>query len=319
MHMGKTKILTNDHDDKHNALRFGSVEVEILPPNTSADYLGRKLCLDRFHDTEIEARLDKAWRKFFVVKSELCGRHVRLSSRLKIFNAMVTPTFLYGSGAWTVTAERERKIRTAQRRMLRWILGSGRKPLAPSENDDSEDDDISEPEEIECEADMTQESWLDWIRRTTKVAEEHLHKSGLDDWVTAVRRKKWRWAGHLARRSDGRWDRRLLTWSPLEGRQNRGRPCKRWSSDLDAFFQKKAGYARNAWIDVAQDRAIWQMLEDEFIAESWRLAEGAASRTEQRSGGLNAATNALSPLGTWPMLGMRVSPFLRRARYSDLT
>jgi hypothetical protein len=85
---------------------------------------------------------------------------------------MVTPTFLYGSGTWTVTAERERKIRTTQRRMLRRILGSGRKPLAPSEKSDSDDDDISEPEEIEGEADMTEESWLDWIRRTTKVAEE---------------------------------------------------------------------------------------------------------------------------------------------------
>ena len=57
--------------------------------------------------------------------------------------------------------------------MLRWILGSGRKPLAPSDNNDSEDDYINEPEEIEGEADMTDESWLDWIRRTTKVAEEH--------------------------------------------------------------------------------------------------------------------------------------------------
>lgn len=251
MHMGKNENTDDDHDDKHNALRFGDVKVEMLPPNASADYLGRKLCLDRFHDTEIEARLDKAWQKFFVVKSELCGRVVRLSSRLRLFNAMVTPTFLYGSGTWTVTAERERKIRTAQRRMLRWILGSGRKPLAPSENNDSEYDDISEPEEIEGEADMTEESWLDWIRRTTKVAEEHLHKSGLDDWVTAVGRKKWRWAGHLARRSDGRWDRRLLTSSPLEGRRNRGRPCKRWSSDLDEFFQTKAGYPRNSWIEVA--------------------------------------------------------------------
>jgi hypothetical protein len=71
----------------------------------------------------------------------------------------------------------------------------------------------------------------------------------------------------LARRSDGRWDRRLLTWSPLEGRWNRGRPCKRWSSDLDAFFLAKVGYPRNSCIEVAQNQEIWQMLENDFIAE----------------------------------------------------
>eukprot|EP00973_Karenia_brevis_P001490 202808-Karenia_brevis.AAC.1 len=47
--------------------------------------------------------------------------------RMKLFNATVTPCFLYGSGTWTITASCEHTISTAQRKMLRWMLGSGRK------------------------------------------------------------------------------------------------------------------------------------------------------------------------------------------------
>ena len=36
------------------------------------------------------------------------------------------------------------------------------------------------------------EPWVDWIVRTTGLVEAHLAKLGIDDWVTAIRRKKWR-------------------------------------------------------------------------------------------------------------------------------
>ena len=42
----------------------------------------------------------------------------------KLFNAMITPTFLYGSGTRTLTAERAPKIQTAQKanaEMDAWI------------------------------------------------------------------------------------------------------------------------------------------------------------------------------------------------------
>ena len=81
-------------------------------------------------------------------KTELCGRHVRLRVRLKLFNAVVTPTFLYGSGTWTMTAERERRIRTTQRRMLRWMPGVGRRRNEP---DTDVEDDMAEPEENDGE------------------------------------------------------------------------------------------------------------------------------------------------------------------------
>ena len=141
-----------------------------------------------------------------------------LKSRLKLFDAVVSQTFLYGCGAWTLTKEREVKIRSAQRRMLRWILGSGRRPVVATKLESgnsngsnssgsnfSDSGSVSEPEvEFEPEeADMSHEAWLDWVKRTTQFVEEQLIKTGLEDWVRATRRKIWTWAGHTAQRTDG--------------------------------------------------------------------------------------------------------------------
>ena len=59
---------------------------------------------------------------------------------------------------------------------------------------------ISRDESRPAEEDgkLSHESWVEWVKRTTHIVEEQLAKTGLDDWVTAVRRKLWRWAGHLA-------------------------------------------------------------------------------------------------------------------------
>jgi hypothetical protein len=184
LHMGKTKVLTNDEGVTKKVLRIGGATIDVLPTPESTDYLGRRLCLGQLHDTEIDSRLDKAWRKFMSAKAELCGRHVRLSSRLRLFNAVVTPTFPYGSGTWTLTADRERRIRTTQRRMLRWMLGAGRRRVAANPNEDN--DDVTEPEEGNIEEEISQEEWVDWIRRTTGIVEQQLRKNGLDDRCTAA-------------------------------------------------------------------------------------------------------------------------------------
>eukprot|EP00973_Karenia_brevis_P030565 4215828-Karenia_brevis.AAC.1 len=60
---------------------------------------------------------------------------------------------LYGCEAWTLTQNLEARIRRTQRKMLRMILGSGRRKMI------SEDG---------CE---TVETWVDWVQRTTHRAE----------------------------------------------------------------------------------------------------------------------------------------------------
>ena len=45
--------------------------------------------------------------------------------RYKLFNACVAESVLYSCRSWTITEERAKKLRTAQRKMLRMMLGLG--------------------------------------------------------------------------------------------------------------------------------------------------------------------------------------------------
>ncbi|PZC77920.1 hypothetical protein B5X24_HaOG202801 [Helicoverpa armigera] len=61
---------------------------------------------------------------------------------------------------------------------------------------------------------------------------------------------KWQWAGHIARRADGRWGRKVLEWRPRTSKRSVGRPPTRWTDDLI----KVAG---RRWMQVASNRDWW--------------------------------------------------------------
>ena len=152
-----------------------------------------------------------------------------MNDLLKLFEAVVTTTALYGSCSWVMT--RERKLQVAQRRMLRRVCSSARRP---------------------------DEDWVDWIRRATDYAEHCLKAHGADSWVVAQRSRKWRWAGKVARMMPDRWAQLVLLWEPGGGHRRVGRPCRRWSEDLEEFCNDKD------WILYAQDDKAWQSCEASF-------------------------------------------------------
>ena len=49
------------------------------------------------------------------------------------------------------------------------------------------------------------------IRRTTKIVDIALRTSKL----------KWQWAGHITRRADGRWGKKILEWRPTYAKAQR--------------------------------------------------------------------------------------------------
>jgi hypothetical protein len=60
------------------------------------------------------------------------------------------------------------------------------------------------------------------IRQRTKVT----------DIAHRISMLKWHWAGHISRRTDNRWGKRVLEWRPRLGKRSVGRPQARWSDDL---------------------------------------------------------------------------------------
>ena len=203
------------------------------------------------------------------LKGELCSKYYPVKHRLRLFEATVTAVLLYGSATWTMNADLERKLRSTQRKMLRWIIGGGRRVTVvrhagevsdSSSNSDSQ----SESEAPKSEDGEAMESWVDWLRRSNAIARHLLEVSNIEDWVSAQRRRKIRWAGHVARRNDGRWSHAVLGWTPKDGFRNVGRPRKRWCDDIDDFFLKEVGSEKGAWVTLAQCRDTWKSYEGSF-------------------------------------------------------
>ena len=89
-----------------------------------------------------------------------------------------------------------------------------------------------------------------WIREKTKVK----------DVLSEAAKRKWRWAGHVARQRDGRWTKEVTEWYPRDGRRRRGRQKTRWMDDITSV-------AGNNWISAAQERAKWKLHVEAFIQQ----------------------------------------------------
>ena len=114
-------------------------------------------------------------------------------------------------------------------------------------------------DELEREGD---ETWVEWIRRATERAGEAATRAKVVDLVEEQRRRQWRWAGHVARRTDGR---RPIDWEPVQGARRPGRPMTRWEDPLVRFAQEK-GFS---WRELAKNRSDWDQEEAEFSRKSW--------------------------------------------------
>jgi hypothetical protein len=143
LHPEKTKVLHNNHHNSRprvpNQVCANGMDIEVLSTTGSTKYLGRKVSFSDPHRVELENRISIAWKRFFMLKQELTGHRYSLSDRLRLFHGTITPTILYGSEAWTLTADLENRLRRTQRQMLRMILHAPRRIL--------DHDDITQPTE----------------------------------------------------------------------------------------------------------------------------------------------------------------------------
>ncbi|CAH2263873.1 jg21595 [Pararge aegeria aegeria] len=62
-----------------------------------------------------------------------------------------------------------------------------------------------------------------------------------------VAKLKWKWAGHIARGTDGRWGSKVLEWRPRTGKRSVGRP----PNEVDRRHQT-LGVARCRWKQAAR-------------------------------------------------------------------
>ena len=61
------------------------------------------------------------------------------------------------------------------------------------------------------------EDWVEYVRRAARQIETKAEPIGLESWHLTYRRRKWRFAGKVARKMDARWSTKSLQWVPNEG------------------------------------------------------------------------------------------------------
>ncbi len=185
-------------------------------------YLGQTIQFGR-HNFEREAsrRIQLGWAAFGKLRQVFTST-IPQCLKTKVFEQCVLPVLTYAAETWTLTAGLVHKFRVTQRAMERAMLG------------------VSLRDRIRN----------DVIRERTNVT----------DIARRISKLKWQWAGHVCRRTDGRWSRRVLEWIPLLGKRSVGRPPARWTDDL----RRVAGVG---WMRKAEDRDIWRRMGETYVQQ----------------------------------------------------
>jgi hypothetical protein len=173
----------------------------------------RELSVTEPHDVELRHRLKKGWAKFGVMKEQLLVKAVPLDLRLRLFDAVVTPTVLYGCASWVMTESRNKQLATVQKKMLRAILGRRRKV---------------------DQTNGSTESWVDWIKRVTGEVKVLMATHSLQSWVDVRKIRAKAWLEKVRAMEEDRWAKRVLNWTP-QGRRARGHPRARWLDEVKSL------------------------------------------------------------------------------------
>lgn len=90
VHDGKTVGLTNMFARRGVAVQkhieVHGKQIQVLPHHEGTKYLGRLLCFNSYHDSEIKHRINRGWAVFALHHKELCDKLFPLVSRLRLFD-----------------------------------------------------------------------------------------------------------------------------------------------------------------------------------------------------------------------------------------
>jgi len=186
----KTKVVSFGYDAP--VMTVDGTAFEVVPAFV---YLGSSISGDSTASSDdVECRIGKAAGAFTRLKVCVWKRcNIRLTTKMKIFNAVVITTLLYASECWTLLATDLTKLEVFQMSCLRQILGVTRRDRLRN----------------------------DTIRHRCK-KQPTVEKR--------IQRNRLRWFGHVCRMDDSRLPKRLL-WAerpdgwrcPLNAPRNNGR------------------------------------------------------------------------------------------------
>ena len=249
-------------------------KIEILTRSESVRYLGQLITFQHQETTEIKNRVRTAWATFHKYRQEVTSKNYFLKHRLRLFDEAITsmPQFLR-----RYTAHREHghppksvkecynrrnakcsvssiKQKEDTKRSRNTKLRTAKTSCTNDESEDRESDtshndqdsdvsfEIDIDEEIDA-AEIDEEEWIEYIRRSTIEVIEKMENEKIRCWKLTQRKMKWRLAMRIATSQKERWLIKAAEGNPelsSKYRTNRsiGRPRKRWEDDINEFLKQ---------------------------------------------------------------------------------
>ena len=198
--LGKTEVLHQPAPHTNHPAPSISIDGTQLANVESFKYLRSTISHDGSLDKDIAAHISKASQALERLWNRVLNQqNIRLSTKLKVYNAVVFPSLLYGCEAWTLYRRHIKELEKFHMRALRSILGI-------------------------C--------WQDRITNT--VVLDRAHSSSIESMLLKT---QLRWVGHVIRMEEHRMPRRLLHGELAAGKRHQGRPKKCYKDSVKANLQ----------------------------------------------------------------------------------
>nr|VZH93443.1 unnamed protein product [Spirometra erinaceieuropaei] len=183
-------------------------------------YLGSTLSRNTKIDDEVANGISKASQAFGRLQSTVWNRHgLQLSTKLKMYKAVILPTLLYGAETWTVYVKQARRLNHFHLSCLRRILRL---------------------------------KWQDRIPDT-----DVLERTGILSIYAILRQIQLRWSGHLVRIDDERLPKRFFYGDVATGSRRQGGQIRRYKDTLKSSLKCLQINPTN-WEELALDRPTWR-------------------------------------------------------------
>ena len=192
-----------------------------LPVTTDFTYLGSIISNSGSIEREVTHRISRASAAFGCLKDRVyLNRHLKLSTKIRVYNAIVISTLLYGSETWPPYATHLRVLNKFH---------------------------------LQCLRKMLRITWRDKITNNevlTRCGSSHVH--------SMLAQRTLRWAGHVERMGSDRLPKTVFYAELATGRRPVGRPKKRYKDHLKDTLQR-CSLPPGDFESLAADRVGWRV------------------------------------------------------------
>lgn len=209
-------------------------------------YLGSCISSNLSLDSELNVRIGKAATAMARLEKRVWDNSLlTINTKMKVYQACVLSTLLYGSETWTLYSRQERRLNAFHMRCLRRLLG------------------------------------ITWQDRITNA--EVLSRAGLPSMYAMLTQRRLRWLGHVCRMDDGRIPKDIMYGELATGTRPTGRPTLRYK-DVCKRDLKTCSISPGNLESATADRTLWRSTVKAGVkqAELKRESQWEVKRTHRR-------------------------------------